>query len=262
MNATTRILFGLAIAASTVSAAEERVDIGSLPAAVQKTLEQRRAEGPIKQVTRQTIEGRTVYVVEIEKNNALNPRLRIAEDGTLFTTSVPIIAPVGDGLPVVAGEAGGGVAPVFPKISLTDLPAAVQRTAQAEAAGREIVDIDRETWRGRPVYEIEFKQSGLNSRVYIDDSGAVVRDERRPTDALRSLFMGTQLSDMPAVVQDTVRRIAGTNEIADIDRKTVGKQTVYRVAIRRGEGIQELRVAEDGKVIYDSHAALEQRRGL
>lgn len=255
-------MFGLAIAAFTLSAAEERVDVASLPSAVQQTLERWRAEGPVKQVTRQTIDGRTVYLIEIEKNNAPNPRLRIAEDGTLVTTPVPLVSPTGDGLPVVADEYGSVVAPAFPKINLTDLPAAVQRTAQAEAAGREIVDIDRETWRGKPVYEIEFKQKGLNTRVYIDDSGVLVRDERRPTDTLRSLFMGTQLSDTPPAVQDTIRRIAGTNEIADIDRKILSKQTVYRVAIRRGESIQELRVAEDGKVIYDSHSSLEKRRGL
>ena len=260
MNATTRIVFGLAMAAFTASAAEERVDVSSLPSAVQKTLEQRRAEGPVKQVTRQTIDGRTVYVVEIEKNNALNPRLRIAEDGALITT--PLISPVGDGLPVVADEFGTAIAPAFTKIKLADLPAAVQRTAQAEAAGREIVDIDRETWRGQPVYEIEFKQAGLNSKVYIDDSGALVRDERRPGDALRALVRGTQLSDTPPAVQETIRRVAGTNQIADIDRKVLGKQNVYRVEIRRGNTLQELRVAEDGKVIYDSHSSPEKRAGL
>lgn len=258
MNAT-KIVLGLALAAFTAQAAEERVDVASLPPAVQQTLERYRTEGPVKQVTRRTEDGRTVYFVEIEKNNALNPRLRITEDGTVLTERPTTLAPIGEGVPAVTDEYGGVIAPVFPKISLNDLPAAVQQTAQAQAAGREIVDIDRETWHGKPVYEIEYKQRGLNARVYISDDGTLVRDERRPGQALKSLFMGTQLEDTPVPVQQTIRRIAGDREIADIDRKTVAKQTVYRVEIRSSEGVQELRVAEDGKVLYDSRAPGDKR---
>ena len=134
----------------------------------------------------------------------------------------------------------------------------MQATAKTEAKGREIVDIDRESWRGQSVYEIEFKERGLNSRVYIGDDGKVVRDERRGGQALRSFFLGTQLEDTPAAVQDTVRRIAGDREIADIDRKTVNGQTVYRVEIRSPQGVQEVRVGADGKVIYDSRTGSQR----
>jgi uncharacterized membrane protein YkoI len=259
MNAKTKILLATVLAGFTARAADERVDARDLPPAVQQTLEQQRAEGPVKQVTREIINGRTVYVVEIEKNNAPNPRIRIAENGTLVKEPITIV-PAVDGVPVTTDEYGSVVAPVFPKINLSDLPAAVQQTARSQAAGREIVDIDRETWNGRPVYEIEFKERGLNSRVYIGDDGTVVRGERRPGQALKSLFMGTQLEDTPAAVQETVRRIAGAREIADIDRKIDGAQTVYRVEIKRGDGVQELRIAEDGKILHDSRAQPEQRR--
>jgi uncharacterized membrane protein YkoI len=207
------------------------------------------------------VDGRVIYHIEIEKNNAPNPRLRIAEDGTLASDPAPAIAPTGDAVPLITDEYGGVIAPTFPKLKLTDLSAAVQQTARREAAGREIADIDRETWNGRTVYEVEFKQRGLNSRVYVGEDGTLVRDERRTGDALKSLFSGTQLADTPPQVQAAVKRVAGDREITDIDRKTSGARTVYRVEIKSGQGVQELHVAEDGKILFDSRASAEQRRG-
>jgi hypothetical protein len=81
------------------------------------------------------------------------------------------------------------------------VPHAVQQTARSEAKGREIADIDHEMWNGRPVYEIEYKERGLNSRIYVADDGIVVRDER-PARSLKSLYMGTQIENTPAAVQD------------------------------------------------------------
>jgi uncharacterized membrane protein YkoI len=263
MNAKTKILFIAALAAFTAQAAEERegrVDVGSLPPAVQRALEPWRTEGPLKEVTRQTIDGRTIYSIEIEKNNAPNPRVRVAEDGTLVNSPTPAVNAPGEGVPLATDEYGRSVTPTIPRIDLADLPAAVQQTARTEAAGREIADIDRETWRGRQVYEIEFKQRGLNSRIYVADDGTLVRDERRPGEAFRSVFMGTQLEDTPAPVQTAIRQAAGDREIADIDRETEGGRTVYRVEIRSGEGLQELRIAEDGKTLHDSRAQGGQPR--
>jgi uncharacterized membrane protein YkoI len=263
MNAKTTVLFFAALAGFTVQAAEERderVDVGKLPPAVQRALDPWRGEGPVKQATRQTVDGRSIYSIEIEKNNAPNPRVRIAEDGTLVNDPTPAINASGEGVPLATDEYGRPAAPTIVRLTLADLPSAVQQTARTEAAGREIVDIDRETWRGRQVYEIEFKQRGLNSRIYVGDDGTLVRDERRPGEALRSLFMGTQLEDTPAPVQTAIRQVAGDREIADIDRETEGRRTVYRVEIRSGEGLQELRVAEDGKTLYDSRAQGEQPR--
>jgi uncharacterized membrane protein YkoI len=260
MNAKIKLLL-LTLAGFTAQAAEERLEVRDLPPAVQQTLEPWRAEGPVKKATRQMVDGRNVYYIEIEKNNAPNRRLRIAEDGTLISDPVPTVTATGEGVPIIADEYGRPAPLAFPKVNLSDLPSAVQQTARSEAAGREIADIDRETWRGQQVYEIEFKQRGLNSRIYIADDGTLVREERRPGKTLRSVFMGTQLEDTPAAVQASIRRIAGEQEIADIDRKTGGAQTIYRVEIKSGDGIQELRIAEDGKVLYDSRNPGKQSRG-
>src|SRR5688500_15950926 len=228
MNTKTMFLLAATLATFTANAADERVDPRDLPPAVKQALEKWRSDGPVKEATKQVVDGRPVYNIEIEKDNAPNPRLRIAEDGTVLRDPTPTLMPYGE-VPVVTNEYGSVVAPAFPKASLSDLPDAVQQTARTESQGRDIADIDREMWQGRLVYEVEFKERGLNSRVYIAEDGKVVRDERRPSQTLRSLFMGTQLEETPPAVQATIRRTAGDREIADIDRKTGGGPTMYRV---------------------------------
>jgi uncharacterized membrane protein YkoI len=250
-----------ALGAAGIGHAQERVDVRDLPAGVQRAIEQRRDDGPVKQVTRQALGGRMVYDVEFEKNNAPNPRLRLGEDGSVLRDSTPVLMPTVDGVPVVTDEFGSVVAPIEPRLTLNDLPAAVQQTARAEANGRDIADIDRETWNGQPVYELEFKERGLNSRIYVADDGKVVRDERRPAQALRSLFLGTQLEDTPVAVQEAIKRAAGTREILDIDRKGSGAKTIYRVEIRDGQTRQELRIGTDGTMLYDSRSTSTQKRG-
>lgn len=249
------------LAALAAHGAGERVERSDLPLAVQKALKTAEAEGPVKEVTRHTVEGRTVYVAEIDKNNAPNPRLRITEDGevqrapALFTDPVHHGALAGFG---AYGESSGVlVAPMYPRLSLSDVPEAVQEIARDQAQGRDVVDVDRETWNGKPVYEIEFREKGLNSRIYVDESGSIVRDEQ-PRRTVRSLFMGMQLEDTPAAVQTTVRAAVGERQISDIDRETSEERVVYRVELRSEEGLDELIVAEDGRVLRD--AVDEERR--
>ena len=257
MNAKIMLLW-LAMGALGSAYAQERVDVSALPGAVKQTIDRWSSQGPVKAVTRHVVDGRNVYDVQFEKDNAINPRLRIAEDGLVISGPSVVLPPAGATAPVVADEYGRS-APLLPQLKLADVPAAVQETARSHAAGREIVDIDRETWKGVAVYEIEFKERGLNSRIYIGEDGKVVRDERRPGQGLKSLFMGTQLEDTPPAVQAAIKRHAADREILDIDRRGTGSALVYRVEIRDGEGRQELRIDGDGKVIYDSRSPAAQR---
>src|SRR5687768_14275676 len=96
-------------------------------------------------------------------------------------------------------------------LQISDVPKPVQNTIQQQAAGRKIVDIDRETWTGRTVYEVEFAQSGRNAQIHVAEDGTIVRGERGATvgTPLTKLLMGTQLQDTPAAVQATIKREAG-----------------------------------------------------
>jgi uncharacterized membrane protein YkoI len=245
-----------AIAALPTRAADERVSLDQLPAPVRQTLDASRLQDPVKKISRRIIDGRTVYIVEIDRNNAPNPHLRIAEDGSLLREPVTPYVSTSD-MPIVVPETTDGSL-ASSRLQLTDVPHAVQQTARSEAKGREIADIDHEMWNGRPVYEIEYKERGLNSRIYVADDGIVVRDER-PARSLKSLYMGTQIENTPAAVQDTIRRVSGVGNIADIDKEGTNTMPVYRVEIREAQGTRELRIAQDGTVLHDSQSTQPKR---
>src|SRR5688500_17374644 len=106
---------------------------------MRETLERSHAGEPVREAVRQSLDGRTVYIIEIETNNAPNPHIRIAEDGTLLRGAEVTTGLACDGAPVL-DPYGTGAAPVFPKMQLADLPETVQQTARSQANGREIVD--------------------------------------------------------------------------------------------------------------------------
>ena len=81
---------------------------------------------PVKEIRIHAVDGRTVFDVELERNNAPNSHLRVAADGTVLRDSRRAAAPA-----VVTPEAVYSEYPTegyIPRITLADLPAAVQRT--------------------------------------------------------------------------------------------------------------------------------------
>jgi hypothetical protein len=232
------------------------VGLDQLPAAVRQTLEASEQRGPVKEITRRVVDGRTIYTIEIDKKFAPNPHLRIAEDGALVRD--PVTPYVGSGDMPIAVPEYTDASPVV-RWTLSDLPVAAQKTVQKEAAGREIATIDRASREGRTVYEIEFKERGRNSRIHVAEDGALLPGDAPPRGP-GALLTGTRLKDTPAAVQQTLRRLAGDQEIADIDRRGTGDEMFFRVEIRGGRGSRELRIAPDGRVIFDSHDTAAPRR--
>ncbi len=204
--------------------------------------------GQIKEIERQTKDGKTVYEVEFDRPG-LNTRLWIAEDGSIIRDTRKPAGQV-DRLPLTEP---GFVPPLtrVPSLQLSDVPEPVQKTVQQQAAGRTVADIDRETWNGKTVYEVEFAQAGRNAQIHVAEDGTIVRDERRGT-TLKGLFMGTQLEDTPPAVQETIRREAGNREIADINKERRTGETIYEVEFKEPGRNIELHIAENGTILRDS----------
>jgi uncharacterized membrane protein YkoI len=230
----------------------QRVTTDGLPTAVQRALAEASKGEPIKTINRRVIDGRTIYDIELERDNAINPRFRITEEGIVIAgtprdSSDTTMAYDGVGIPE---------APFDPMIPIETLPAAVRETIKHEAAGRPIADIDRETWQGRTVYEVEFKASGRNPQIHVAEDGTIVRAEQpRGSElgtSIRSLFMGTQLEDTPPVVQETIRREARDRAIRDIDLERRSGQRIFEVEIDDGRNGFQIHVAEDGRILHDT----------
>ena len=61
---------------------------------------------------------------------------------------------------------------------MEDLPAAVQATLKQNAPSAQVDDIDKEMRTGRAVYEITFKDPGLNPKMHIAEDGTLLSDEQ------------------------------------------------------------------------------------
>jgi uncharacterized membrane protein YkoI len=105
------------------------------------------------------------------------------------------------------------------------------------------------------VYEVEFEQEGPNAQIHIGEDGSLVKGERPREGVGTSLFgfyLGTQLEDTPAAVQETIRREANGRQIVDIDKELRTGAPVYEVHIKEPAGSFELHIAESGTVLSDS----------
>jgi uncharacterized membrane protein YkoI len=231
------------------SAAEERLTLDQVPSPVREAIRSAEQKDPVKEIRRRVHDGQTVYEVEFERNNAPNPHLRLAEDGSVIRP-LPL-TPAADTAWPLSAEYPDLSALIRSPLTLDRLPAAVQEAVRSHSNGREIADIDEERWTGQTVYEIEFKERGRNPRIHVAADGTVVRDERDRR-GLKSVFMGTQLADTPHAVQETARRVIGDREIVDIDRRGPLNRSVYLVVVRNTNGLETLHIAEDGKLLQGS----------
>lgn len=231
--------------------ADEIMPVEQLPGPVRKAIESTRGDERVREVTRRVVDGKTVYDVEIERRMAINPRVRLSEEGAILYDSRrhPSVDTMRE--PVISPEGVPWTVPTTPKLRIEDLPPPVQEAVRAKAGQRRIADIERELWNGQPVYEIEFAEPGLNPQVHIAADGTVLRDERRPKD-VRQWLKGTQVEDTPAAVQETIRREVGERQIVDIDKEVRTGWPVYEVEVRDAQGTFTLHIAEDGRIVRDS----------
>jgi len=183
--------------AGSFQARADKVPLTQLPEPVQKAIKTHAAGQNLETVERETKDGQAVYEAEF-KRDGLNRHMTFAADGT-----------------VVPDKHLSDLLSREPSMALRDLPAAVQKTVKEQQGGREVADIDKEMWNGKAVYEVEFKEKGPNSRIYVATDGSMVVDKN----AKAGTYLGTQLSDTPVAVQQTVKRLASSAEIVDVDQK-------------------------------------------
>jgi uncharacterized membrane protein YkoI len=228
------------IAAGSFSLRADQVPLAQVPDAVQRAIKQHSQGQNLEHVERETRDGQVVYEAEFKKDG-LNRRIKFGADGSVLP----------------ARDLVGSVTSRFerkPSMLVSDLPLAVQKTVKEQQAGRLIADIDRETWNGQSIYEVEFKEKGVNSRLHIASDGSIVVDKDKKG------HLGAQLSETPAAVQATVKRIAGSAPVADVDRETKDGKIVYDVEIQQDGLNRHLQIAESGALLHDSKMDNDRER--
>ncbi len=138
-----------------------------------------------------------------------------------------------------------------------ELPAAVQKTARAQAPNAEIVNVASRTENGMQIYDIQFHTESGTPTVSVAADGKLVNSDFAKTASglERALASpgatGTKFSSLPEKAQKTIKQHAPDAEITDVTRQEKDGRVFYEVGFMDKGTKSTLRVAEDGQLIQD-----------
>ncbi len=123
------------------------------------------------------------------------------------------------------------------KIKKSDLPAAVQKTADEQSKGAIVKGYNSEVEDGKTIYEVELTVNGHSRDVSISPAGEVVEVEEE-----------VALDSLPAEVRDGLQKKAGAGKITKVESLTKkGKLVAYEAQVRTNGKKSEVQVGPDGK---------------
>jgi hypothetical protein len=106
------------------------------------------------------------------------------------------------------------------KLTLKDLPPAVQKTVQENLKGGEIKAISKETEKGITQYEIESMLAGKHRDYNVDNKGGLVVMEEE-----------VAIESIPAPAKDTILKKVGAGKLGMVETLSKpGKEILYEAA--------------------------------
>ena len=111
------------------------------------------------------------------------------------------------------------------KISLKDLPPAVQKTVQEQLQGGEIRSISKETEKGVAQYEIESMLNGKHRDFNVDVKGKLLVVEEE-----------TDLASIPVPAKAAIEKKAAGGKIGTVEFLMRGGETLYEAAYTSKNG--------------------------
>jgi hypothetical protein len=123
------------------------------------------------------------------------------------------------------------------KLQRSDLPPAVQKTADEQSTGATIRGYSSEIEGGKLQYEVALTVAGHFRDVSITPDGTVLEIEEE-----------VALDALPAAVREGLKKKAGDGTIAKVESLTKGgKLVAYEAHVRRGDKRSEIQVDPAGK---------------
>jgi uncharacterized membrane protein YkoI len=127
------------------------------------------------------------------------------------------------------------------KLTLKDLPATAQKTAQENLKGGEIKGISKETEKGVTQYEIESVLNGKHRDFNVDTKGNLVVMEEE-----------TLIDSVPAAAKAAILKKVGSGKLGMVEIVTQGNSTMYEAAFTTKSGKKsEVLVKPDGTETKD-----------
>jgi hypothetical protein len=130
---------------------------GALPPIVQLTVLAEVGPEQVVDAVRDTSSGRVVYKVYF-RDSELFPTMYIAPDGSVLNPDL-----------TVAVNARPGT-----RVKITEVPASVKEAIPKRAPAGEVAFISKESWGGRTVYVVTFKDEVHTPRLLLGEDGTVL----------------------------------------------------------------------------------------
>jgi hypothetical protein len=130
---------------------------GALPPVVQLTVLAQAGTEEVVDAVRDTSSGRVVYKISF-RDPEVFPPLYVAPDGSVLNPDL-----------TVAVSAVQGT-----RVKTADVPAKVMKAIPERAPTGEVAYISKETWGGRVVYVVTFKDQAHNPKILLGEDGALL----------------------------------------------------------------------------------------
>jgi uncharacterized membrane protein YkoI len=123
------------------------------------------------------------------------------------------------------------------KLKKSDLPAAVQKTADEQSKGATVKGYSKETEDGKLEYEVQLIANGHSKDITIDPQGNVMEIEEE-----------VDMKALPAEVREGLQKQAGKATVGKVESLTKhGALVAYEAQVRDGKKHSEIQVGPDGK---------------
>jgi hypothetical protein len=125
------------------------------------------------------------------------------------------------------------------RISESELPAAVKKSAGEQSRGAKVLGYSKEVEHKKTCYELEMKVNGHAKDVLMDASGAVVEVEEE-----------VSLDSLSPAVKDGLEKAAGSGQIMKVESLTKrGTLVAYEAQVRSGQKRSEVQVGPNGEIL-------------
>jgi hypothetical protein len=123
------------------------------------------------------------------------------------------------------------------RLQRSDLPPAVQKTADEQSRGATVRGYASETAGGKLEYEVQLTVNGHSRDVSIAPDGSVLEVEEEVAQAA-----------LPAAVREGLQKLAGAGTITRVESLTKkGALVAYEAQVRTGTKRSEVQVGPDGR---------------
>ena len=123
------------------------------------------------------------------------------------------------------------------KLTRKQLPPAVEKTVASESVGATIKGFATEVEKGQRLYEAELMVNGHHKDILMNRQGVNVEVEEE-----------VSMDSLPAMVQDGLRKAAGSGTIGMIESLTKnGKLVAYEGHVKTGTKRSEIQVGPQGE---------------